>query len=266
MPWIVKLDKDDFVGKWSLEHVHERGFREQLVGFETESGVVPLEGGQIVLDGKPAGRVTSARWSDHLGRAIGMAWVPPDLAEEDAELTIKVERLRREGERAPAAVLRPRRGEAPLVTQLDFLSPDLAAADARLALAARAGARARAGRDAGSPRTGVLEVRGELDGLDAGEAEVVRLTPGARPRAVPLRARRDACGRRSARADAIAHRRHRRAARRSRRGVPRWCGCAGSALVLCPATRPLLALGARRSTSISPARRASHRGEPLMRG
>ena len=90
MPWIAKLDKDDFVGKWSLEHVLERGFREQLVGFEMENGVVPLEGGQIVIDGRPGGRVTSARWSDHLGRAIGMAWVPPDLAEEDAELTIKV--------------------------------------------------------------------------------------------------------------------------------------------------------------------------------
>jgi sarcosine oxidase, subunit alpha len=90
MPWIAKLDKDDFVGKWSLEHVLERGFREQLVGFEMENGVVPLEGGQIVVDGRPGGRVTSARWSDHLGRAIGMAWVPPDLAKEDAELTIKV--------------------------------------------------------------------------------------------------------------------------------------------------------------------------------
>jgi sarcosine oxidase subunit alpha len=90
MPWIAKLDKDDFVGKWSLEHVLERGFREQLVGFEMENGVVPLEGGQIVVDGRPGGRVTSARWSDQLGRAIGMAWVPPDLAEEDAELTVKV--------------------------------------------------------------------------------------------------------------------------------------------------------------------------------
>ena len=24
MPWLVKFDKDDFVGKWSLEHVRER--------------------------------------------------------------------------------------------------------------------------------------------------------------------------------------------------------------------------------------------------
>lgn len=90
MPWIAKLDKDDFVGKWSLEHVLERGFREQLVGFETANGVVPPEGGQIVVDGRPGGRVTSARWSDHLGRSIGMAWVPPHLAEEGAEIALKV--------------------------------------------------------------------------------------------------------------------------------------------------------------------------------
>jgi sarcosine oxidase subunit alpha len=91
MPWIVKLDKDDFVGKWSLEHVRERGFREQLVGFETTDGIVPPEGGQVVVDGRPRGRVTSARWSEELGKAIGMAWVPPELAEEGASLELRVD-------------------------------------------------------------------------------------------------------------------------------------------------------------------------------
>jgi sarcosine oxidase subunit alpha len=90
MPWLVKWDKDDFVGKWSLEHVQERGFREQLVGFEMANGVVPPEGGQIVVDGRPGGRVTSSRWSDELGKAIGMAWVPPELAEEGAQIALKV--------------------------------------------------------------------------------------------------------------------------------------------------------------------------------
>jgi sarcosine oxidase, subunit alpha len=90
MPWIVKFDKDDFVGKWSLEHVRERGFREQLVGFETTDGVLPPEGGQVVVDGRPAGRITSARWSEQLGRTIGMAWVPAELAEEGASLSLKV--------------------------------------------------------------------------------------------------------------------------------------------------------------------------------
>jgi sarcosine oxidase subunit alpha len=90
MPWIVKFDKDDFVGKWSLEHVRERGFREQLVGFELHDGVVPPEGGQVVVDGRPAGRVTSARWSEQLGKAIGLAWVPDALAKEGATVHLQV--------------------------------------------------------------------------------------------------------------------------------------------------------------------------------
>ncbi len=63
------------------------------------------------------------------------------------------------------------------MSHLDFLSPDLATADAvwRSPLE-RALAHAPAEMQDIS-RTGVLEVRGELDGLDADEAEVVRLTP-----------------------------------------------------------------------------------------
>jgi sarcosine oxidase, subunit alpha len=91
MPWIVKFDKDDFVGRWALEHVRERGLREQLVGFEMANGVVPAEGGQIVVDGRPRGRVTSARWSAELEKAIGLAWVPAPLAEEGAELAIRLD-------------------------------------------------------------------------------------------------------------------------------------------------------------------------------
>jgi sarcosine oxidase, subunit alpha len=91
MPWIVKLDKDDFVGKWSLEHVRRRGERELLVGFEMEDEKVPPEGGQIVVDNRPAGRITSARFSPELRKVIGMAVVPIELAEEGAGLLVKVD-------------------------------------------------------------------------------------------------------------------------------------------------------------------------------
>jgi sarcosine oxidase subunit alpha len=91
MPWIAKLEKDDFVGKWALEHAQARGPRELLVGFEMANGTVPPEGGQVVRGGRPAGRVTSSRWSEQLGRAIGLAWVPPDLAVEDAGFEIRVD-------------------------------------------------------------------------------------------------------------------------------------------------------------------------------
>jgi sarcosine oxidase, subunit alpha len=91
MPWIVKFDKNDFVGKWALEHARERGPRELLVGFEMLDGVVPPEGSQVVRSGRPGGRVTSARWSERLERGIGLAWIPPEHAREDAELEIRVD-------------------------------------------------------------------------------------------------------------------------------------------------------------------------------
>ena len=90
MPWLVKWDKDDFVGRASLDHVRGRGTREQLVGFEMTNGVVPPEGGQIVVDGRSAGRVTSARWSRQLEKSIGIAWVTAALAEEGTRIQIKV--------------------------------------------------------------------------------------------------------------------------------------------------------------------------------
>ena len=91
MPWIVKLEKDDFVGKWAAEHVQERGPRERLVGFTMPEGVLPLEGGQVVRDGRITGRVTSVRVSERLGRVIGLAWVAPDQAEEGTEIAVRID-------------------------------------------------------------------------------------------------------------------------------------------------------------------------------
>jgi sarcosine oxidase subunit alpha len=90
MSWLPKLDKDDFVGKRALELAADRDSRERLVGFEVASGTVPAEGSQVVRAGRPSGRVTSARFSEQLGRSIGLAWLPPDLAVEGATFDIRV--------------------------------------------------------------------------------------------------------------------------------------------------------------------------------
>ncbi|HEX5469925.1 MAG TPA: 2Fe-2S iron-sulfur cluster-binding protein [Gaiellaceae bacterium] len=92
MSWIAKLDKDDFVGKWALEHVSDRGIADMLVGFEMEDGRIPVEGAQVVLEGTiPIGRITSSRWSPELRRVIGMAWVPAELAEEGRSFLVTVD-------------------------------------------------------------------------------------------------------------------------------------------------------------------------------
>src|SRR5437870_6331959 len=61
IPWIVKKEKPDFVGKWAVELVEERGLQERLVGFTMDNDVLPPEGAQVVEDGTSTGRVTSAR-------------------------------------------------------------------------------------------------------------------------------------------------------------------------------------------------------------
>ncbi len=93
MPWIVKLDKDeDFIGRWALEHYAEHDAATRLVGFTLPDGAVPTEGAVVVDDGdKPAGQVTSARYSPVLERVIGMAWVPAALASDGAAITISDE-------------------------------------------------------------------------------------------------------------------------------------------------------------------------------
>jgi sarcosine oxidase subunit alpha len=91
MPWIVKHEKDDFVGKWAAKLVEEQGVRERLVGFTMANGVLPPVGAQVVSDGRSIGRVTSARSSERLGRVIGLAWVPPERAEDGTRISIRVD-------------------------------------------------------------------------------------------------------------------------------------------------------------------------------
>jgi sarcosine oxidase subunit alpha len=89
MPWIVKLDKEeDFIGRWALEAVKERGEENKLVGFVVADGTVPTEGAAVVDAERPVGRVTSSRFSPKLERTIGMAWVPAALAEDGASITL----------------------------------------------------------------------------------------------------------------------------------------------------------------------------------
>jgi sarcosine oxidase subunit alpha len=86
MAWAVRFEKPDFLGRRSLLRVKTQGLRQQLVGFEVLTpGVTPEEGLQIVApngDGRPTiiGWVTSSRYSPTLGKAIGLCWLPADLA------------------------------------------------------------------------------------------------------------------------------------------------------------------------------------------
>jgi len=90
MAWVVKLDKEDFIGKAALLRVQARGPREKLVGFVLEGGTVPNDGTPIVHNGHPAGRVTSVRLSPVNGKVVGLAWVSAELAQDGQEIDLRV--------------------------------------------------------------------------------------------------------------------------------------------------------------------------------
>ena len=99
LSWVVRFDKEDFVGRSGLLAVQERGLTNKLVGFVMRDGRVPEDGDPVVVGQRPVGRVTSARLSPTLARGIGLAWVPTGLASEGGEIRIQVG-----GKSSPATV------------------------------------------------------------------------------------------------------------------------------------------------------------------
>jgi len=89
---LVKLDKDDFVGRPELTWQAENEGHVRLVGLRLADGsVVPDEGSQLVEDGsRICGRVTSSRHSPTLGRTVCLAQVTASLAKPGTEVTVRL--------------------------------------------------------------------------------------------------------------------------------------------------------------------------------
>ena len=88
---MIAWEKEHFVGKLALEHVRDAGDRRLLVGFRTDDGTVPREGTTIVRGGLLLGRVTSSRWSEEVGAAIGLALLPSEAAADGERVEIDVD-------------------------------------------------------------------------------------------------------------------------------------------------------------------------------
>ena len=88
LAWVAKLSKDDFIGKAAIGRLKERAANEKLVGFVVQDDTVPEDGAAVVLDGLPAGRVTSVRFSPIQAKAVGLAWIEAESATEGQEFQI----------------------------------------------------------------------------------------------------------------------------------------------------------------------------------
>jgi aminomethyltransferase len=88
--WIVHLDKGDFIGREVLERQKREGLTRRLVGLTMIEPGIPRQGYRILLDGEPAGAVTSGTKSPTLGKAIGLGYVPVASAEVGTRLGVEI--------------------------------------------------------------------------------------------------------------------------------------------------------------------------------
>ena len=90
LEWTVSWTKPDFIGRDVLVEQRDSGVTRTLVGFEMVDRGIARHGYQVVQDGRPVGVVTSGTQTPFLKKAIGMAYVPKDLAAPGTDIDVDV--------------------------------------------------------------------------------------------------------------------------------------------------------------------------------
>lgn len=99
LAWVVKLDApDDFIGREALAAAKKQGVSRRLVGFKMTEPGIPRQGYAVLIDGKPAGMVTSGTMSPSLRIAIGIGLVPADAANVGNKIFIDIRGNERQAE------------------------------------------------------------------------------------------------------------------------------------------------------------------------
>jgi sarcosine oxidase subunit alpha len=93
MEWALAKKKAFYVGKRAVDMQIAKGLTRKLAGFALIDPAAPLpkECHLIIRDGDIAGRVTSVTRSPTLGKVVGLAYVPPDLAEPGKRFEIRID-------------------------------------------------------------------------------------------------------------------------------------------------------------------------------
>jgi sarcosine oxidase, subunit alpha len=97
MPWTVKLEKEDWVGKAALRAAKDKPSPRSLVGFVIDDSVTAHDSDSVYSQNGATlvGFVTSSRFSPSAGKCVGLALVTSGLAKEGNAIKVKADgRLR----------------------------------------------------------------------------------------------------------------------------------------------------------------------------
>ena len=88
--WMVGWTNEKFIGRDALKKQKDAGVTRKLAGFEMLDRGIARHGHQVLRDGRPVGVVTSGTQTPFLKKAIGMAYLPTDMAGAGTDFEIDV--------------------------------------------------------------------------------------------------------------------------------------------------------------------------------
>jgi aminomethyltransferase len=86
--WVVKLDKEDFIGRDALLKAKENGIKRRLVGFEIKGNGIPRPHQKIFSGQEEVGHVTSGTFSPSMKKGMGMGYVDKPHNKPGTEIEI----------------------------------------------------------------------------------------------------------------------------------------------------------------------------------
>jgi aminomethyltransferase len=101
LAWVVRFNKESFIGREALLQQRAAGLTRRLVGIEMTEPGIPRQGYPILHDQEIVGAITSGTKSPTLGKAIGLGYVADAWKEVGTTLAIEIR-----GRATGAAVVR----------------------------------------------------------------------------------------------------------------------------------------------------------------
>ncbi len=99
--WVIKLAKEDFLGKSALVKAKEAGLKYKLCGIKLLDRGVPRSHYAIYKEGNKVGEVTSGTFSPSLNQGIGMCYVAREFSATGTPLEVEIR-----NQRVPAEVVK----------------------------------------------------------------------------------------------------------------------------------------------------------------
>ena len=88
--FVVKFDKENFIGKEALLKQKEEGLKRRRVGIKMLERGIPRKGYEIYKDGEKIGEITSGTFSPFLETGIGMAYIKIEHDKEGEEVSVNI--------------------------------------------------------------------------------------------------------------------------------------------------------------------------------